>query len=80
LLGDIEGKNGVTIADALEILKHLANMKSAISTGGKNSEAWKAALITPASKKSGNPAIGDALEILKFLAGMGSQLKDKPTI
>ena len=66
-IGYIRGGSNIEIGDALEILKYLANMKSLIVP---NSNAWKAALITPASKKAGKPAIGDALEIFKYLANM----------
>jgi uncharacterized repeat protein (TIGR02543 family) len=71
-LGDVDGNGKVQIADALEIFKYLAGMKNKIKEGGRDSNAWRAALITPASQKSGKPAIGDALEILKNLAGMKS--------
>jgi len=61
----------VVIGDALEILKYLAKMDSALS-GGSGSRAWNAALILPNSRANDKPAIGDALEILKKLAKMDS--------
>jgi uncharacterized repeat protein (TIGR02543 family) len=71
-LGDVDGKPGISISDALEIFKYLAGMKSTVKKG---TSAWNAALITPASQKSGKPGIGDALEIFKKLAGMKSLVK-----
>jgi uncharacterized repeat protein (TIGR02543 family) len=71
-LGDVDGKPGVSISDALEIFKYLAGMKSTVIKG---TPAWNAVLITPRSQKSGKPGIGDALEILKKLAGMKSLVK-----
>ena len=61
------------MGDALEILKYLAKMESVLS-GGNGTRAWSAALITPASKIAGRPAVADALEILKRLAKMDSIL------
>jgi uncharacterized repeat protein (TIGR02543 family) len=49
-LGDMDGKPGISISDALEIFKYLAGMKSKVMKG---TNAWSAALITPASQKSG---------------------------
>ena len=71
-LGRILGAQQITIADALELLKYLANMDGIIKKCGKDSTAWDAALITPASQREGNPSIADVLEILKALAGMES--------
>ena len=77
LLGDVDGKNGVNMLDALEILKNLAKMSSMLDEG-EDSDNWLAALITPASKQSGKPAIRDVLEILKFIAKMDSLLSGNP--
>jgi len=73
--GDINNDGNVGIADALEILKYLAQMDNLIAEGGKDSIAWKASLITESSQNNGSPGIGDALEIFKLLAGMDSLLK-----
>ena len=54
----------ITIADALEILKHLAGI---ITLTG---DSLTAALIT----ENSTPTIADALEILKYLAGIPSVL------
>ncbi|MCL2071304.1 MAG: hypothetical protein FWH07_03610 [Oscillospiraceae bacterium] len=61
-----------TIFDALEILKHLVGMDGVIKSGGRDSRAWNAALITAESQASGTPTIFDVLEILKYLVGMES--------
>ncbi|MCL1867305.1 MAG: hypothetical protein FWF82_07845, partial [Oscillospiraceae bacterium] len=55
ILGDVDGDGKVTINDALEILKYLAKLDSAIVEG---SDAWFASLITGRDK----PTINDVLE------------------
>ena len=72
-IGDVDGKNGVTMTDALEILKYLAKMHSALDDG-IGSSAWNAALITVKSRNDNKPAIADALEILKKLAKMDNEI------
>jgi hypothetical protein len=68
-LGDVDGDGEITINDALEILKFLAGLDSAIAAGmrGECDFAFYAAMIHPDST---TPQINDALEILKFLAGL----------
>jgi endoglucanase len=66
-LGDIFNTGEPTIAGVLEILKHLAGMKSALD----NEKAYKAACIT-----GEKPVIADVLEMLKFLANMDCILKE----
>jgi len=56
----------------MEILKHLARMRSVLGTG--EGRAWNAALITPASQRAGKPSVGDAMEVFKKLARMPSLL------
>jgi hypothetical protein len=73
--GDISGSGTVTIGDALEVLRFLAGMQNAISTGGRGSQAWRAATVTGGLE----PAISDALEILKYLAGMANILNGTGT-
>jgi uncharacterized repeat protein (TIGR02543 family) len=68
-LGSISGDGSVTIGDALEILKYLAKLPSAVSP--TNPVAWSAARITA---PEGTPTIGDALEILKYLAKLPSMV------
>jgi uncharacterized repeat protein (TIGR02543 family) len=68
-LGSISGDGNVTIGDALEILKYLAKLPSAVSPA--NPVAWSAARITA---PEGTPTIGDALEILKYLAKLPSMV------
>jgi hypothetical protein len=63
--GDISGSGEPNIGGVLEILKHLAGMKSALD----NPASYEAACIV-----DHKPVIGDVLEILKFLAGMNSAL------
>jgi hypothetical protein len=58
--GDVDGFDGVTINDALEILKHLAGISTLTDCN------LAAALITGDAQ----PTINDALEILKYLAGI----------
>ena len=78
LLGDTDGNGRVTIADALELLKHLAGMSSLVSQD--NPELWVNSLITPASQAANKPAIADVLEILKYLARMSSLVSgERPT-
>jgi hypothetical protein len=69
-VGYVLSNSKIQIGDAIEVFKYLAGMKNKIKDGGKDSNAMKAACITPASQKSGKPGISDALEILKKLAGM----------
>jgi len=66
----------VSLNDAIEILKHLAKMPSVLTLGSQESQqrAMNAALITAASKKSGEPGLGDVLEILKRMANMNSMV------
>ncbi|MCL2037116.1 MAG: hypothetical protein FWG83_07020 [Oscillospiraceae bacterium] len=69
--GDANLDGLVTIADALEILKHLAGMDSAIqnSQNSQNSDkSWRNSIITGGEE----PSIADVLEILKALAKMES--------
>jgi hypothetical protein len=68
----IDGEN-VTIGDALEVLKYLVGLQNVISSNGRDSRQWNAALITGGD----TPMIGDALEILKHIAGMESMLGRK---
>ncbi|MCL2071602.1 MAG: RICIN domain-containing protein [Oscillospiraceae bacterium] len=63
-----------TIFDALEILKHLVGMDGVIKSGGRDSRAWNAALITEDSKLRGEPTIFDVLEILKYLVGINTTM------
>ncbi|MCL2035759.1 MAG: cellulase family glycosylhydrolase, partial [Oscillospiraceae bacterium] len=65
--GDVDGNGTIAIADALEILKCLAKMNSAVTSGGDR--ALKAATF---QSKGATPAISDVLEILKLLAKMNS--------
>jgi murein DD-endopeptidase MepM/ murein hydrolase activator NlpD len=69
----VNGDDKVTIADVLEILKYLANMKSAITDFEDLycDEAFEAACVTGGEF----PVIADVLEILKYLAGMNSAVK-----
>jgi len=69
--GDVNGDGVVTIADALEILKYLAEIDNLIS---KSPNAFNAAARITASVI---PTMGDALAILKYLAGMESQVTGK---
>ena len=66
-LGRITGTSSITINDALEILKYLAGLPSAIAP---NNDSWNAALITGGSV----PTIADALEILKKLANLPNMI------
>jgi len=90
-IGNVTRVGKVSMQDALEILKHLAKMDSMLSScylesifdGYKcdNDDcrwhlSFNAALITPASKSAGKPAIADVLEILKHLAKMESMIKE----
>jgi hypothetical protein len=69
LLGDLSEKGSLAIGDALEILKYLAKLDSAVSPN--NPIAWDAArIITPGQ---GAPTINDALEVLKHLAKLDSK-------
>ena len=68
----IDNSQPPTIFDALEILKFLVNMDGMIKSGGRDSRAWNAALITAESRASGAPTIFDVLEVLKYLVGMDS--------
>jgi hypothetical protein len=61
----------VSIADALEMLKHLAGIDSIIKPGNA---AWFTAMITESSQEAGRVGIGDVLEVLKKLAGIESKL------
>ncbi|MCL2070760.1 MAG: hypothetical protein FWH07_00805 [Oscillospiraceae bacterium] len=73
ILGRILDNNDEpTIFDVLEILKHIVGMNGVIKSGGPDSRAWNAALITPESQVSGTPTIFDVLEILKYIVGMDS--------
>jgi hypothetical protein len=75
--GDVTGTGTITITDALEILKYLAKLPSAIASdnGVINHNALNAARIrTPGV---GLPTINDALEILKHLAKLESELDEK---
>ncbi|MCL2036604.1 MAG: hypothetical protein FWG83_04365 [Oscillospiraceae bacterium] len=74
--GDVDGNGQISIADALEILKHLAGMSSAL---GNNTASRNAALVTVASQQANKPVISDVLEILKHLARMNSVLSQHPT-
>jgi Ca2+-binding EF-hand superfamily protein len=67
-LGDVDGDGRITISDALEILKHLAKLDSAI-TADNHDFSRNAASIT-----ADNPTISCALEILKHLAKLNSVL------
>jgi hypothetical protein len=62
-----------TIMDALEILKFLVNMPSAIT---RDARARTASLITTEAQMLGRPSIMDALEILKYLVGMPGILRN----
>jgi hypothetical protein len=66
IMGDVNGDGEIDIADALEILKHLAGISTL--TG----DALAAALITDPTATE--PTIADALEILKYLAGIPGKL------
>ena len=65
--GDVDGDGGITIGDALEILKHLAALPSVIDG---DDCALTAALVSGGD----NPTIGCVLEILKKLADLPSLL------
>ncbi|MCL1866494.1 MAG: leucine-rich repeat domain-containing protein [Oscillospiraceae bacterium] len=65
ILGDKVGIN-----DALEILRYLAKLDSAIEVGN---DAWYESLITGGSK----PSINDALEILKYLAKLPGLISER---
>ena len=67
-VGDVNGDEQITIADALEILKYLAKMTSTLDT----EEGLEAGRILGATV----PGIGDVLEILKYLAKMNNALVD----
>jgi hypothetical protein len=73
--GDVNGDKRIDITDALEILKYLAGLPSAITDGNVNITAENALnaarIITPGQ---GVPAIGDVLEILKHLAGLPNKI------
>ena len=64
-----------TIFDVLEILKFLVGMDGVIKSGGHDSRAWQAALITEESKLRGEPSIFDVLEVLKYIVGMDSLVR-----
>ena len=75
--GRVLAQPTITIMDALEILKYLAGIPSAIESNGEiNPYARNAALIVdrPAGTPNRMPTIMDALEILKHLAGIPSAL------
>jgi predicted component of type VI protein secretion system len=65
-LGDVDMDGDITIADALEILKHLAGISTLTGT-----PLAAALIIDPTAAE---PSIADALEILKHLAGITSKL------
>jgi hypothetical protein len=65
--GDVDGKGGINIFDALEIVKFVVGIESVIDDC---KFALDAALILPGSIESGEPTIFDALEIVKRVVGM----------
>jgi len=67
-LGDVNGNDIIDIGDALEILKFLAGLESALS----DPKAMDAARITVTAPET--PKIACVLEILKHLAGIDSVL------
>ncbi|MCL2070929.1 MAG: hypothetical protein FWH07_01705 [Oscillospiraceae bacterium] len=71
----IDADTEPTIFDALEILKFLVGMDGVIKDGGRESRAWKAALITEQSQIRGEPDIFDVLEVLKYLVGMPGRVE-----
>lgn len=73
--GCILGGTEPTIFDALEILKYLSGMDSAIKEKGKiNAEKMDAATISKEGKKKGGTTIFCALEILKYLSYMDNEI------
>ena len=72
VLGDVDGKDGIKVNDALEILKFIVGMDSIIK---REARALNAALITPAAVINRRPAVADALEILKYIVGMNGILR-----
>jgi hypothetical protein len=78
-LGDVDGKDGVTIMDALEILKYLVGMTSTMTDEANpdREKSMRAAKITV--KDDEIPTIMCVLEILKYLVGMTS-LVDGETV
>jgi hypothetical protein len=58
--GDVDGDGVVTIEDAVEILRYLAKVESAVD---KSLLAYKAACVTGGE----SPTIKDALEIMRNL-------------
>ncbi|MCL2070652.1 MAG: lectin like domain-containing protein [Oscillospiraceae bacterium] len=74
VLGSVRGESGVSIFDALEILKYLVGIPGVITTGNDlitAENAMKAALIVSEE----TPTIFDVLEILKYLVGMDGVLQ-----
>jgi hypothetical protein len=62
----------LTINDALQILRYLVNLESAVATPGHGRNA---ALITAESQRTGNPGINDALQILRSLVNLESRVR-----
>jgi spermidine synthase len=86
-VGKILGGEKVSINDALEILRHLAKLDSAITKGTEveidgevvevdKDYCFNAALITEDSKENEKVSINDALEIRRYLAKLDGILKD----
>jgi hypothetical protein len=71
--GDVNGDNFINIMDALEILKHLADMDNVIA---KSERAFTAAATLTGDNSE--VTIFDALEILKYLADMDNTLEVLP--
>ena len=71
LIGDVNNDGIVTVNDALEILKYLAELRNEVD---RRPIARVHSTITPESKIAGVPSMNDALEILKALSGLPSQV------
>ncbi|MCL1788776.1 MAG: leucine-rich repeat protein [Oscillospiraceae bacterium] len=72
ILGDIDGKDGVTIFDFMEILKYLIGMDDNLA---KNNPV---AIISPEGKSKGEPTIFCGIEILKYLVGIDGLVTGVP--
>ena len=69
--GNVTGKGGIGVADALEILKKIVGLDSLID---KCERAREAALITELSQNSGVVSVSDALEILKYMVMIDNRI------
>ncbi|MCL1831555.1 MAG: hypothetical protein FWG45_01435 [Oscillospiraceae bacterium] len=63
------------MADALQLLRFVVKLSSEISTGGKGSPAWNAALIE--TDADGTPGMADALQVLRYVVKLSHKLVDE---